>query len=227
MQFPNDEPSLCALCQEKPATENYALSGHTKPVCAACLERWNVQDAYENKLLHITALERRGQYDEALACLDAILEANSDRDHDGWLARSVADHRVLLLLDAGRYAEAEESCRAWARLGFADVSQRWMHALGTAHSLEALGRDQEAVAALEDALGYEDPKYLPSVLSVLTELVRLSEKVGQAFDSKWLRTAEAVAERYGIDMPANDSPGQAILALQEAVQGKQPQRPSE
>jgi len=39
-----------------------------------------------------------------------------------------------------------------------------MHALGTAHSLEGLGRDREAAAALEDALGHEDSKYLPAVI---------------------------------------------------------------
>lgn len=196
-------------------------------VCAACLERWNVQVAYENKLLHITALERHGQYDEALACLDAILEANSERDRDGWLARSIAHHVVLVLLDAGRYPEALQACRAWESLGFADVSERWQHATATGHALEGLGRDGEAVAALEDALGYEDPKHLPSVLGVLTELVRLSEKIGQPVDPKWLRIAEAVAERYGVEMPARDSPSVAILALEEMTRGKLPKRPSE
>lgn len=227
MQFPNDETLLCVLCRERPATDEYTISGHTKMVCATCLERWNVRAAYEDELLHLTALERRGQYDEALACLDAIMEANRDRDHDGWLARSIADHRVLILLDAGRYAEAEEACKAWALLGFADVSQRWMHALGAAHALEALSRDREALVALEDALGHEDPKYLPSVLGVLTELVRLSEKVGQPVDPKWRRIAEAVAERYGVDMPARSSLSGAILALEEVTRGKQPKRPSE
>jgi len=196
-------------------------------VCATCLERREVRDAYEGKLLHITALERRKQYDEAIVCLNTILEENHARDHDGWLARSVADHRVLILLDAGRYAEAEQACKAWSQLGFSDVSERWMHALGTAHTLEGLGRDREAVAALEDALGYEDPKYLPSVLGVLTELVRFSEKLALPVDPKWLRIAEAVAERYGVGMPVHDSPGQAVFALEEAVRGKQPKRPSE
>jgi len=181
----------------------------------------------EGNLLHIEALQHRKQYDEALACLDAILEANRDRDHDSWLARSVAHDRALILFEAGRYREAEQAYRAWAQLGFDDVSQRWMHADGTARTLEVLGRDREAVAVLEEALGHEDPKYLPSAIWVLTGLVRLSEKIGQPFDSKWLRIAEAVAERYGVEMPVHDSPGQAILALQEAIRGKQPKRPSE
>ena len=227
MQLPNDEPPLCTLCGKSPATENYMLSGHAETVCAACLERQQVRDALEDQAPRIAALEHRKQYDEALACLDTILEANRSRDHDGWLARSVGHDRAVTLFEAGRYSEAEQAYRAWAQLGFEDVSQRWMHADGTARTLEALGRDREAVAVLEEALGHEDPKYLPSVIWVLTGLVRLSEKIGQAVDSKWLKIAQAVAECYGVDMPIHDSPGQAILALQEAIRGKQPRRPSE
>jgi tetratricopeptide (TPR) repeat protein len=227
MQLPSDELPLCTLCGKKPATEKYMLSGHAEMVCAACLERRQVRDALEDKLLHILALERRKQYDEALACLDTILEANRDRDHDGWLARSIAHDRAVILFEAGRYAEALQAYDAWAELGFEDVSQRWMHADGTARTLEAFGRDREAVAALEDALGYEDPKYLPSVLGVLTELVRFSEKLALPVDPKWLRIAEAVAKRYGVDMPVHDSPGQAILTLAETVRSMVPKRPSE
>lgn len=133
----------------------------------------------------------------------------------------------MILFNAARYPEAERAFRAWAELGFDDVSQRWMHADGTARTLEALGRDREAVAVLEEALGHQDPKYLPSAIWVLTGLARLSEKVGQPVDSKWLRIAEAIAERYGVEMPVRDSPGQAIFALDEALQGKQPKRPAD
>src|SRR4051812_45842887 len=106
MLRPDDEAPLCTLCGKNPATETYILSGDAEAVCAACLERRQVRDALEDQTLHITALERRKQYDEALACLDAILEANRHRDHDGWLARSVAHDRALILFEAGRYAEA-------------------------------------------------------------------------------------------------------------------------
>jgi hypothetical protein len=94
-----------------------------------------------------------------------------------------------------------------------------MNALGTAETLEALGRDGEALAVLEDALGYEDAKYLPSVRSVLNELVRFSEKLALPVDPKWLKIAGALAERHGVEMPARDSPGDAIRALEEAIQG--------
>ena len=93
--------------------------------------------------------------------------------------------------------------------------------------MEALGRDREAVPVLENVLGREDRDDLPLALTVLTELVRISDKLALPVDSKWLRIAEAAAGSYGVDMPEHDSPGQAILALQEAVEGKQPKRPSE
>jgi hypothetical protein len=36
-----------------------------------------------------------------------------------------------------------------------------------------------------------------------------------------------VAERYGVAMPINDSPGKAILTLEETVRSMKPKRPSE
>ncbi|MBK8257767.1 MAG: hypothetical protein IPK82_34500 [Polyangiaceae bacterium] len=184
-----------------------------------------MQNALEAEFLRVFELEHRKQYDEALAFLDAIWETNRTRDHDGWLARNVAQDRAVILLHAGRYPDAERAYRAWAELGFEDVSQHWMHADGMARTLEALGRDQEALAVIEHALGHQDPRYLPSALWILTEFVRLSEKVQQPVDPKWLRVAEAIAERYGLDMPARESAAEAIRALEEATHGKQPRQP--
>jgi hypothetical protein len=59
------------------------------------------------------------------------------------------------------------------------------------------------------------------------ELVRLSDKAGQAVDPRWLSVAKAVAECYGVDMPVRDSPGEAILALAAITEKVQPKRPDE
>jgi len=101
-----------------------------------------------------------------------------------------------------------------------------MHALGLAKTLEALGRDREAVPALENVLGHEDSDDLPLALTVLTELVRISDKLALPVDAKWLRIAEAVASHNGVEMPTDASPAKAILVLQETVRGEQPKRPS-
>src|SRR5262249_24390935 len=76
---------------------------------------------------------------------------------------------------SGAPAEAEQTCEAWAELGLADVGERWMHGHQTAETLDALDRPREAVAVLEDALSYRDPKYLPSAQIPLALLAELSE----------------------------------------------------
>ena len=227
MQLPKNESPLCAHCQKKPAVKRYTRKTFSQMVCATCFDRWSVQEVLEDEMLHILDLEHAKKYDEALACLDAILEANRDRDHDGWLANSVALSRSSILFDAGRYAEAEQAYSEWAQIGFIDLWRRQMHALGLAKTLEALGRDREAVAVLENVLGHEEPKDLPLALTVLIELVRISDKLDLPVDSKWLRIAEAAAGCYGVDLPARDSPGEAIVALGEVTRGRQPKRPSE
>lgn len=196
-------------------------------VCALCLDRLSVQEAYENQLVHIGNLARNSHYDEALACLKAIFESNRDRDHDGWLARSITAHRALILFQAGRYAETEEAYKALAKLVVVDAWDRGECALGLAHTLEALGRDQEAVAVLGDALGHEDLGYLNTAPGLLGEVARLSEKLGQPVDPKWRPLAEAVAEEYAVELPANDSFGQALLTLEELTRSAKPKRQRE
>jgi len=227
MRLPNSEPLLCTVCENRPAIKNYTYKAGSEAVCTTCFDRLTVQDVLEDKLNHVLALERRRQYDEALACLDTVLEANRYRDHDGWLANSIAHHRSSILFDAGRYAEAEQAHKEWARIGFIDHWRRQMHALGLAKTLEVLGRDREAVPVLENVLGDEDSDDLPMALTVLTELVRISDKLALQVNPKWLSVAEAVAKHHDVDLPTDGSPGQAILALEEAVRGKQPKRPSE
>ena len=140
--------------------------GHTELVCATCLDCLHVQDAYEGRLIHMATLGSQRQYDEVLACLDTILEANRDRDHDRWLARSIAAHRVMIFLDAHRYAEAEQACEALAQLGFGDVGQRYEHARGASRTFEEQGRFDQAVVVIEGALRYQEIKELPAALDL-------------------------------------------------------------
>ncbi len=227
MEVPEERVAICSNCDEEQAVKRYTQGGLDERVCERCFDRLTVQDLLEETLTKVLALERDNRYDEALACLDTILESNRYRDHDGWLANSVALHRTSVLFDAGRYMDAEQAYGEWAQIGFIDIWRRQLHALGLAKTLEALGREREAVPVLESALGHEEPKDLPLALTVLTELVRISDRLALPIDSKWLRIAEAVAECYSVDMPARDSLGESILALEEVTRGMQPMRTNE
>ena len=228
MQFSNEKPQACSFCKQRPATAKYTRAGRTEMVCATCVDRLEVQDAFERKARDIfDDPVMNEQYDEAIACLDAFLEVNRHRDHDKWLARSIASARSLILFDAGRYAEAEHACEAWAELGFADVGERWEHGFETARTLDALGRTREGLAVLEDALSYRDPKYVPGAWSHLVKLAELSEKLGQPVDPKWRSLAEEVAGSCGVEMPKHESLGKAIHELAEALRKTQAMRRGE
>jgi tetratricopeptide (TPR) repeat protein len=218
VQSSKDYSGICAFCEKQAAVEAYTRAGRTEMVCASCGDRCRVQDAFEDKAIHLANLQSARKYDEAIACLDSIFESNRDRDHDGWLARSIAAHRAMIFMDAGRYADAEQAWNTMAEVGFADVFDRWEYAVGAARVWDAQGRTQEAAALLEDTLRYPIPShYLPSARAPLGELARISEKLAQPLDPKYLRLAKAIAKRFGIDMPANESVAKAILALRETI----------
>jgi tetratricopeptide (TPR) repeat protein len=223
MQFPDEKIQTCWSCERQPATAKYTLAGRTEMVCEACLDRLKLQDEYEYKFRDIIfPLQRNEQYDEALAWVDAFLEANRHRDHDKWLARSIASTRASILFDAGRYAETEQACEARAELGFADDWERCWNCTRKARALDELGRPREGLAILEDALTHQDPKYLPTARDYLEDLAGISEKLGQPVDPKWRSLAEDVAEYYRVEMPKHESLGKAILELEKTIRKKDP-----
>lgn len=220
MTSPNDGSALCYSCKEKPATRKYTRAGETDLLCATCFDRWTACDALDNQMLHIMELKSSGQFDEALACLASILEANRSLDHDKELARRIAAQRAWTLYDAGRYPESEQAYKEWAQLGFQDLWHRQLYALGLADTLEEMGRDGEAIPVLEEVLGEEKPHDLTLAMSVLTSLVQVSGKAGRPVNPKWLKVAEAIAKHYSVEMPSAPSPEAAILALAETIEGR-------
>ena len=219
MQPPSEKPQPCWSCEKREATHSYTCAGRTVRVCATCLDRLEVQEAFEYKGLDINKLMRREQYDEALASWEAFEEANRHRDHDGWLARSVARDRAFILHEAGRYTEALQASEAVAQLGFENVTARWGHGSAKARTLQALGRHREALAAFEEAFSHQDPRYASSIPYYLPLLVELSEGAGQPVDEKWRSAAEAGAEDFAVEMPVRDSLGESMRALAEMTQG--------
>jgi tetratricopeptide (TPR) repeat protein len=217
MPSKDEQSQLCERCKQRPATEKFTRDNTSEMLCAACFDWTTVYHALHDASLHFLDLEDREQYDEALACLDEILEANRHRDHEKWLARSIARERASIFFNAGRYAEAEKACEAWVALGIHDAGDRWMYGGMLAKTLDAQGRTREAVAALEDALSYRDPKDTPAAYNYLWRLAELSAKIGQPVDPKFRSLAEETAERNGVEMPQHESLGKAILDLADTI----------
>ena len=221
-----DRSLTCWFCKKKAAEVKYTdRSGiRTESVCATCLDRLEVQDAFEHKVLETFELEEREQYDEIIAIVDTFHEANRHRDHDGWLARSIASHRACLLWQAERYAESLAACEVRERLGFDNVTDRWALGVAKAQALEGLERHQEALAAFEEAFSHQDPRFVSDARYFLDSLVEFSANAGQPVHEKWRSVARAVAEEYGVEMPVRDSLGESILALHEMTRDMLPVR---
>jgi len=225
MQVPNDNVQPCWSCKNNAATNDYTRAGRTVGLCASCLDRHEIQEASECvKLPAIEALKENGQYDEALAYLDAFLTANRHRDHDGWLARRIAQDRESIYWDAGRYAEALQACDAIEELGFENVWDRWALGSARADALAGLERHEEALAAFEEAFGHQDPRFRSSAMDFLRALVEYSQNAGHPVHEKWRSVAQAAAEEYAVEMPTRESLGESILALHEITRGMSPRR---
>ncbi|MCW2499876.1 MAG: adenylate/guanylate cyclase [Frankiales bacterium] len=104
------------------------------------------------RVLLAQVLRRRGQHPEALAELDAALEAATD--HPGLLfpRRQALAHRAGTLLELGRVEEALSSARAAVATPAEDVRSQVLALRALGAALRAAGDQPAAKAALEQAL---------------------------------------------------------------------------
>src|SRR5215475_3085229 len=98
MQRPDEQPQICERCNKQPATERYAwrytCADRSEALCKTCFDHRAVRDAYWSMGRHVSHLHTREQYEEELACLDDLLEANRHLDHEKWLTRTVTTERA-------------------------------------------------------------------------------------------------------------------------------------
>lgn len=216
-----NRPSLCWSCKENEATVPYMVGPRATLVCPRCREWLTARDELDQLLRDNMDLEEAGRVDEVLHRLATFVEAHAHQDQDLQFRGRIAHHRAMTLFDAQRFAEAETACADWARLGFANVWERWEHGFETARTLRALERPREALAALEDALSEEDGRFL-DIAEKLELIVDLSDELGQPVDPKWGPFVQRVAAAYGIELESQPLLGKRVRQLAEAVRDKLP-----
>jgi tetratricopeptide (TPR) repeat protein len=217
-----DAVATCPWCKKRPATSMYnSRNGKISAMfCQICLDRNEIQDALEWGIVDRFPLAEAERWDEILAWLDELEAANHHRDHDGWLARSVASERELTLWRAGRYEEALQACDVVEQLGFEDNWHRYAARVARANVLEGLGRHEEALAVYEEALRNHAEKAIESARHALLNLVDFATNAGKPVDESWRELAKTVAVDYEVEVPIRPTLAESITALFELTENK-------
>lgn len=215
MERDNEHPSICPRCKQRPVTATYnSRNGKwSVRVCGICFDRHEIQDAMEWGIVDTFSLVAEERFDEILAWLDTFEETNRHRDHDGWLARSVAACRQQTLWQAERYEEALQACEKVEQLGFEDDWYRFAAYGAKARVLDDMGRHVEALATCEEALRYLSPKYTEGVLHSMRALAEFSANAGKPVDERWREVVQNVADEYEVEFPIRPTLAESILAL--------------
>jgi tetratricopeptide (TPR) repeat protein len=193
-------------------------------VCEPCVDLLQLQEAFGWGVYDTGNLAVEGRYDEILAWLDAFEKANRHRDHDGWLARSIASHRELTLWEAERYEEALVACDVVEQLGFEDAWYQYAAGSAKACVLEGLERHEEALAVFEEALRHHDLSHIETTRHLMHRLTEYSNRAGKPVDESWREVVQNVADEFEVEMPMRDSLAETILALYELTENKPSKR---
>jgi len=193
---------ICAVCGA-PSTLRFSRGTRMLDVCARCLDRLELQDAFEARLLELDQLAIDGRHAAALALLGEVLSAHGARDHDGWLARSVLAHRAILLDQQGDLAAALQARLALLEGGIPDPSEEMAERLALATLLERMGRLEEAAEAAEQALVAARGPAAAGVVPVLARYAHICEQLGRHVPPRHRPLLVEAIRRWGLPIEAS------------------------
>lgn len=219
-QHHDEQDETCPRCKQRPATATYnSRNGKwSVHVCGMCFDRHEIQDAMEWGLVERLNPDGEDNYDAILAWLDTFEEANRHRDHDGWMARSVAASRQHFLWEAERYEESLAACEKVEQLGFEDDWYRYAAGGAKARVLDDMGRHAEALATYEEALRYQALQYEDAARNSMHWLAVYSQNAGKPVDESWREVVQNVAREYEVEFPVRPTLAESILALFEMTE---------
>jgi hypothetical protein len=167
-------------------------------ICERCLDRYEIQDAYEARLPEIASFIDKQDYENALAVLDQLQIAEGARDHEGWLQNSILADRALILGRQGRWNEALDIYRLRAKRGFQDDSEYLVHQLAVADLLDQADKPAAAVQELELGLNAAQGNSISTALNLFVLYAGIAAREGWDIPTSYRPLLEQTLQRWGI-----------------------------
>ena len=210
------DPALCNSC-------GAPVDAHSKSEehCSRCCDLMQVRDAFDSRLPEILDHGLRGgDLGQALALLDGLDHTFGDRDHDGWLGRSIRTTRAMILAHRGRHDDALRELRTVESLVAFGTDDYVLTKESIARTLERSGRPVEALAELTPVV--ESWEQLPewTVLGLLSVYTDIASAANQNVDERCQQVLGRWAERMGIPL----SPGIVATDVRSAIRAASAQR---
>ena len=169
-------------------------------VCARCADLVEVREASDRQLLTLARIERSDP-ERALQILDDLRRDYRDRDHDGWLDRSVRAHRADIFTWNDRYDEALSELRELRQIlrpGSREYAEN-QHAI--AFALNRSGNPTEALHELDLSLAHCEHLPVGTVESLLALYARIADKDGRVVPDAYRSSFDRVIDEWGIPVP--------------------------
>jgi hypothetical protein len=217
----NSTEITCWSCNIDTATEPFPYAGRETKVCARCLAWLKARDDLDGLLREALTLESQQDTEDLLIRFDIFLKTNEHVDTTGEFARKLAHHRVLILIDAERYAEAEVACTQWRNLGFANAWEQREHGYESARIMRVMGKPDQALHTLDEALRHHD-QYFLGIAEKFELLVELVQELDLMIKPEHVELAAKVAEVYEVAFDEQQTPAETLLTVARYTQNKVP-----
>lgn len=191
-----DSAMACSQCGAQ-ASSLREIDGSVCRLCQRCHEQAQAYSAMDGVLM-ATAELMDERPDEALLLLRRVHDEHRHHDHDGSLTRRILSHSAFILADHGRYAEALEELDAIPASSFHTPEERADHARERARIVHLLGRSDEAIDELENALKHRHELHPASVLRLLIAYAEVASSGGSLVPVQMEPILREVVQSLGI-----------------------------
>lgn len=178
------------------ATETYAAFGTRMDLCPTCLDQYEIQRAYQDRVDEIEGLSGEGNYDAALGILQELLDKYGHLDHIGVFRTAISAHEALILEFQGRLAEAAEKYRSI--LVLPNESERLLNRWSIARVLDKMGDVPGTIRELELGLDAATGAAIPTALTVLDKYASVLARENLEMPERYRRLFEDVANWWGL-----------------------------
>ena len=202
----NAQAETCESCGTILHETDRSDDGVAGKLCTRCRDLMFVREAFDARLIDIMTLGLRvGDVSRALAILDEVNSAWMQRDHDGWLDKSVRSSRALILSRNGRHEEALGDLRVVEANTFFGGDDYVLNKISIARTLEGAGRLSDALGELVPVIAVWENLPIGTIPGLLSVYADIASGAEVAVDAHCCQILAAWEAKVGMSIHENVS----------------------
>ena len=192
----------CEWCSSESAFHRCKRGGRLIKLCETCYRSLGILRRFEIEFLLIIKLSRIGRYSDAMSMLTSLKESLIREDVPQWFWVGLEKCEAHVLTDQGKLEDALRIYRRLVQCGIHDEFSFQFIQLCIVDILENMGKYEEAIIEIENALDAASNASPSTALDLLVKYGQLSNRINKSVPEVYRKTLLEIVSFYGLQVSA-------------------------